>query len=250
MKLKGKVAIITGSTRGIGKAIALRFAKEGASVVITGRRQETTNVIAGEFKKLGYKALPIACDVSNSKQVKQLVEKTVKEFGKVDILVNNAGVVDFASFLELTEEQWDRLMATDLKGVYLCSQAVAKEMTKQGHGGKILNIASIAGFIGFPRLAHYCAAKAGVIQLTKEIAIELALHKINVNAIGPGVIETDMTKDMLKDPEQMKLLLARIPWGRIGKPEDIANAALFLVSDEADYITGITLFVDGGWLTA
>lgn len=249
MILSGKVAIVTGSSRGIGKAIALRFAKEGAFVVINSRKMESAKAVAEEFKNLGYNTVPIACDVSKSEEVKAMVDETVKKFGRIDILVNNAGVVDFVSFLDLTEEQWDRLMDIDLKGVYLCSQAVAKQMVKQGTGGKIINIASIAGFICFPELVHYCAAKAGVIQLTKGMSVDLAKHKINVNCIGPGVIETDMTKDLLQTPEGREWLLTRIPWGRFGKPKDVAGAALFLASGEADYITGTTLFVDGGWLT-
>lgn len=246
MRLNDKIAIVTGSTRGIGLAIAKQFLKEGARVVINGRKQKDCDKIA---KELGKNAIAIGADVSKAKEVQNLIDETVKKFGKLDIIVNNAGIVHMKNFIELTEEEWDRMMEVDLKGVFLCSQKTAKQMIKQGNGGKIINISSIAGFVGFPRLAHYCAAKAGVIELTKEVAIELAPHKINVNCIGPGVIETDMTKGLLNDEKMKQGLLMKIPLNRIGKPEDIAHAAVYLASNESDYTTGITLFVDGGWLT-
>ena len=248
MKLKGKVAVVTGSTRGIGKAIAIRFAKEGAKVVINGCSDlKKCDAVANEIKKNGGEAISILADVSKKSDVEMLISGTVKKFGRLDIIVNNAGILDMHEFLELTEKDWDRILAVDLKGTFLCMQTAAKQMIKQGKGGKIINIASIAGFVGFTRLAHYCAAKAGVVELTKEVAIELAQHKINVNAIAPGAIETDMTKDILANPEALKGFLALIPAGRIGKPEDIAGAALFLAGDDADYVTGATLIVDGGW---
>lgn len=248
MRFNNKVAIVTGSTRGIGKAIAIQLVKDGAKVIINGTKQETVDEAVKEVGKSGT-VYGIAADVSKKADVQRLIDGAVKKFGKLDIMVNNAGIVNFSPFVDLKEEDWDRMLDVDLKGCYLCCQAAAKQMIKQKKGGKILNISSIAGFIGFPGLSHYCAAKAGVIELTKEIATELGPFKINVNAIGPGVIETDMTKDMLVDPKAMKGFLARIPLGRIGKPDDIAKATAFLVSDEADYVTGITLFVDGGWLT-
>lgn len=248
-RLDGKVAVVTGSSRGIGRAIAIKFAREGASVVVNSRKKADAEKVVKEIMEEGGRAVAIEADVSKAKDVQKLVAAAVKSFGKLDIFVNNAGIISFSSFLELKEEDWDALMAVDLRGVYLCMQAAAKQMIKQGKGGKIINISSIAGFIGIPRLAHYCAAKAGVIELTKEAAIELAPYKINVNSIGPGAIKTDMTKGIEDDPEQLKQILARIPLGRLGEPEDIANAAAFLASDEADYMTGEVVFVDGGWLT-
>lgn len=248
-RLDGKVAVVTGSSRGIGRAIAIKFAREGASVVVNSRKKADAEKVVKEIMEEGGRAVAIEADVSKAKDVQKLVAAAVKSFGKLDIFVNNAGIISFSSFLELKEEDWDALMAVDLKGVYLCMQAAAKQMIKQGKGGKIINISSIAGFIGFPKLAHYCAAKAGVIELTKEAAIELAPYKINVNSIGPGAIKTDMTKGIESDPMQLKQILARIPLGRLGEPEDIANAAAFLASDEADYMTGEVVFVDGGWLT-
>lgn len=250
-RLEGRVAVVTGSSRGIGRAIAMKFASEGAHVVVNSRKLQDAEATAKEINmaKLGGSAIAVAADVSSSKDVQRLVDAAVKKFGRLDIFVNNAGVISYSSFLDLKEQDWDALMAVDLKGVYLCMQAAAKQMIRQGKGGKIINISSIAGFIGFPSLAHYCAAKAGVIELTKEVAIELAPHKINVNSIGPGVTRTEMTKQIESDPEQAKQTLMHIPLGRFGEPEDIANAAAFLASDDASYITGEVLFVDGGWLT-
>lgn len=249
MKLKGKVAIVTGSTRGIGRGIAERFVKEGAIVVINGRKIEDVEKVAKEIDASGKKTVAIAADVSDTAQIKKLVEVTVKKLGRIDILVNNAGILSFENFVDMKEESWDKVIDVDLKGSFLCAQAAAKQMIKHGNGGKIINIASIAGTVAYPQLAQYCAAKAGIINLTKVMALELAPHKINVNAIGPGVIESDMTRPSLNDPNMKKMFDAKIPLGRIGKPEDIGAAAAFLASDDADYITGITLFVDGGWLT-
>jgi glucose 1-dehydrogenase len=249
MKLQGKVAIVTGSTRGIGRGIAERFVKEGAMVVINGRKIEDAERVAKDIDVSGKKTIAIAGDVSNATQANRLVEEAVKRLGRIDIFVNNAGILCFENFLDMKEESWDKIIDVDLKGYFLCTQAAAKQMIKQGGGGKIVNIASIAGVIAYPQLAHYCAAKGGIISMTKVMALELGRHKINVNAIGPGLIESDMTKPMLDDPNSKKMFTAKIPLGRIGKPEDIAAAAAFLASEDADYITGITLFVDGGWLT-
>ncbi len=244
---KDKVAVVTGSTRGIGKAIAHAFARAGANVVICGRDLKTAQNVANEIKKSGKaRCVAFKCDVSKSGDVKGMIEAVVAEFGKIDILVNNAGVADIGSITELTEESWDRTINVDLKGVFLCSQAVSKHMIKRKYG-KIVNIASIAGLVGFLGAPNYCAAKGGVVNLTKEMALELARFGINVNAIAPGIIETDMTKGILSDEKSRQAMLANIPLKRIGKPEDIANAAIFLASDDASYITGTTLIVDGGW---
>lgn len=249
MRLDGKTAVVTGSSRGIGRAIAIKFAKEGASVVVNSRKLAGAQRVVRDIKRMGRKAVAVEGDVGKAETAKKLVDAAVEKFGSLDIFVNNAGIISYANFLDLTEEQWDSLMDVDLKGVYLCSQAAARQMVKQGNGGKIINISSIAGFIGFHNLAHYCAAKGGVIELTKQMALELAPHRINVNSIGPGAIQTDMTKQIEDDPRQLEQILTRIPLGRLGQPEDIANVASFLASDEASYITGETIFVDGGWLT-
>ena len=248
MNLKNKVAIVTGSRRGIGKAIALALAKAGANIVVSDINLDDCNKLVEEIKAINGNALAVKTDVSNPEDVSQMINLTTEKFGKVNILINNAGIYMQKSFTDVTEQDFDRTLDINLKGVFLCSKAVVPEMIKQGKG-KIINIASIAGQVGFANSSAYCASKGAIINITRELALELAQYKINVNAIGPGVIETDMTKDLLEDKATKETLLANIPLSRIGKPEDIANAALFLASDNSDYITGITLFVDGGWLT-
>ncbi len=247
MDLKNKVAIITGSRRGIGKAIALALAKAGANVVVSDINLDDCNKVVEEIKAINGNALAVKADVSNPEDVSHMINLTTEKFGKVDILVNNAGIYMQKSLTDFTEQEFDRVLDINLKGVFLCSKAAVPEMIKQGKG-KIINIASIAGQVGFANSSAYCASKGGIINMTRELALELGQYKINVNAIGPGVIETPMTKDLLEDKATKETLLANIPLNRIGKPEDIANAALFLASDNSDYITGITLFVDGGWL--
>ena len=247
MDLKNKVAIITGSRRGIGKAIALALAKAGANVVVSDINLDDCNKVVEEIKAINGNALAVKADVSNPEDVSQMINLTTEKFGKVNILINNAGIYMQKSFTDVTEQDFDRILNINLKGVFLCSKAAVPEMIKQGKG-KIINITSIAGQVGFINSSTYCASKGAVINITRELALELAQYKINVNAIGPGVIETDMTKNLLKNKATKEALLANIPLNRIGKPEDIANAALFLASDNSDYITGITLFVDGGWL--
>lgn len=248
MDLKNKVAIITGSRRGIGKAIALAFAKAGANVVVSDINLDDCNKVVEKIKAIGKKGLAVKADVSNPEDVSKMINLTTEKFGKVNILVNNAGIYMQKSLTDVTEQDFDRILDINLKGVFLCSKAAVPEMIKQGKG-KIINITSIAGQVGFANSSAYCASKGAIINITRELALELAQYKINVNAIGPGVIETDMTKDLLEDKAIKETLLANIPLNRIGEPEDIANAALFLASDNSDYITGITLFVDGGWLT-
>ncbi len=259
--LTGKVALVTGASSGIGRASAIALANQGAKVVIAARRMEKLQALAAEIKSLpagrqaaGKEALPIQMDVTKKADIDNAITQTVKTFGKLDILLNNAGVAEFAPFLEMTEEQWDKTIDTNLKGYFLVAQAAAKEMAKNNPpagGGRIINIASIASGgvgIGFAQIAHYCASKGGVVGMTEALADELAPMGILVNAIGPGIIETEMTEAMLKDPKQAEALLARVPLKRAGKPEEIAAAVVFLASDEASYITGATLYVDGGWL--
>jgi NAD(P)-dependent dehydrogenase (short-subunit alcohol dehydrogenase family) len=245
MMLQGKVAIITGSSRGIGQGIAVRFAKEGAKVVVNGRSEEAMKETLDLIKKAGGTAIGVAADVSDAAQVKKLVSETVKKFGKLDIMVNNAGIVDEAPITEMTAETWNKMIAVDLTGVFYGIQEAAKAMKK---GGAIINTSSIAALMGFNGLAHYCAAKGGVLSLTQEAAVELAPKKIRVNAIAPGFIETDMTKSIRDDPAEMKSTLARIPLKRLGQPADVAGAALFLASEDSSYITGQLIVVDGGWM--
>jgi 3-oxoacyl-[acyl-carrier protein] reductase len=248
--LKNKVVIVTGARRGMGKAHALALAKAGAKVVVSDISKEDCQKVVKEIEKAGGEALAVKCDVSKKEEVDEMVKKTVEKFGKIDILVNNAGICQFKPFLELTEEDWDRTININLKGYFLCAQAAAKEMVKQ-KSGVIVNIASIAMGqvgVGFLSLAHYCASKGGIVGMTEELALELAPYNIRVNAISPGAIETPMVDPLKGDKKTMEGTLARIPMHRMGKPQEVSNAVLFLASDESSYITGSTVVVDGGWL--
>lgn len=247
--LLNKKALVTGGSRGIGRGIVLSLAKQGADVAINYRsHEEEAKQVAEEVKKLGREAFLVKADVSKIDEIKKMFEEIKNHWGKLDILVNNAGVVEFTTVENLTEDKWNWLMETNLKGQFFCVQEAVKLMKS---GSKIINIASIASGgvgVGFRGIPHYCASKGGVVGLTEGLALDLAPKGINVNAIGPGVIESDMTKGLLDDEKSRTGLLASIPKGRIGKPEDIGAAVCFLASDEADYITGATLYVDGGWL--
>jgi len=250
MKLDNKTAIVTGARRGIGRTIALALAKEGANVVVSDISQEDCQTVVTEIEGLGRKGLALKCNVTSRAEVEDMVRRAVAEFGKVDILVNNAGIISFKPFLELTDEDWDNTLNVNLKGQFLCSRAAAKEMAKN-KWGRIINIASISSGgcgIAFPLIAHYTASKGGVMALTEALALELTPQGINVNAICPGAIDTDMVK-AVKEGGQLEQVLLRIPKGRLGQPEDIANLAVFLASDESDYISGAAIVIDGGWLT-
>ncbi|MBU4421739.1 3-oxoacyl-ACP reductase FabG [Patescibacteria group bacterium] len=248
MKLKNKIAIVTGSRRGIGQSIALELAKEGAKVVISDIDLKECQNVCDEIKKIGSDAIAVKCDVSKKRDVDAMVKKTIQKFKRIDILVNNAGVVLMKPFVQMIEKDWDFVLGINLKGVFLCTNAAAKQMVKQ-KGGKIISIASIAGEVGFMNTSAYCASKAGIINLTRELAMELSPHNINVNVVAPGVIATKMTEDMLKDKKTKEVLLANTPLGRVGQPEEIGKAVVFLASDDSSFITGHTLVVDGGWLT-
>jgi len=247
MRLQDKVAIITGGGTGIGKGIALLFAQEGAKVVVSGRRMEPLSQTVIEIEKAGGKAIAISADVSKADEVQQLVNQTLSSFGKIDILINNAGVYIPHDALTLTDQEWDMTMSVDLKGVWYTVKAVIPHMLKQGQG-KIINISSIAGLIGFEQSPAYCAAKGAVINLTREMALDYAAKNILVNGIAPGVIDTDMTKGMLESEGVKQGMLARLPKKRIGKPEEVSAMVVFLASEEASYVTGATFYVDGGWL--
>lgn len=251
-KLTDKVALVTGASRGIGRGIALCLAKQGADVAVNYHSsQEEAQEVVEKIKKMGRKAMAVQADVSQKEEVERMVEKVVQEFGKIDILVNNAGILTSKPFLEMDQKTWDKMMAVNLRGQFLVAQAAANQMVAKKIAGRIINIASIASGqvgVGFPNIAHYCASKGGVVAMTETMALELGPYNISVNAIAPGAIETDMTKGMLADEKTKQGLLARIPKGRIGKPEDIGAMACFLASDEADYCTGATFYVDGGWL--
>lgn len=244
MMLEDKVALVTGASRGIGRAVALRLAGEGAAVAINyAGNAKAAEEVKAAIEAEGGKAILVQADVSNSESVDAMVKQVVDAFGGIDILVNNAGITRDGLLMRMKEEDWDAVLNTNLKGVFLCTKAVSKLMMKK-RSGKIVNMASVVGVNGNAGQANYSAAKAGVIGFTKTMAKELAARGINVNAIAPGYIETDMTA-VLSDGVK-EAMAKNIPLGRGGKPEDIANATLFLVSDCASYITGQVINVDGG----
>ena len=248
MRLKDKVAIVTGAASGIGQAIAVEFAKEGADVCVTDVNLDGAKQVAEEIRRLGRKATALKVDVTKLADIDKMVASTIDNHGKIDILVNNAGVYIKASIFEMTEAAWDTMLDVMLKGTFFCTQRVLPQMLKQGKG-KVINLGSTFGQIGFFDASAYCAAKGGVINLTRQMALDLAPKKINVNAIGPGTTDTPLMRPDLEDTEKAHLYLDRLPIGRVARPEEIAWAAVYLASDEADFVTGHTLFVDGGWLT-
>ncbi|MBD3248889.1 glucose 1-dehydrogenase [Candidatus Woesearchaeota archaeon] len=241
--LKGKVAVITGSRRGIGKGIAEALAEQGANIVISDIKQKDCDKTAKNIaKRYNVRAIGIECNVSSRDDVNKLMDAAVKKLKKIDILVNNAGIFVQKPMKELSEEDWDKIIDVNLKGVFLCTKAASKRMKK----GKIINIASIAGLVGYLNAPAYCASKGGVVNMTRENALELA-PKINVNAIAPGVIDTPMTDFLKKDKKLLRQTLAGVPLGNVGKPKDIGRLAVYLASAESDYVTGQTIAVDGGW---
>lgn len=243
-KLVGKTAVVTGASRGIGRAIALQLASEGANVVVnySGSEQKAQQVVS-EIEQLGAKAIAVQANVSDSDSVQNLMSAAVEQFGSIDVLVNNAGITRDNLIMRMKEDEWDEVINTNLKGVFLCTKAVTRQMMKQ-RSGRIINISSIVGVMGNAGQANYVAAKAGVIGLTKTTARELASRNILVNAIAPGFITTEMTDEL---PEDIKSsMLNQIPLAKLGQPEDIAKAVVFLASDDASYMTGQTLHIDGG----
>ncbi len=243
MKLEGKTAVITGGARGIGKEIAKVLAKEGADCVLCDVNTEELKTAAAEIESLGVQCLPLALNVCDLKQCEDAANKIIDKFKKIDILINNAGITRDGLLLRMKEEDWDSVIAVNLKGTFNCTKAAVKAMLKQ-RSGRIVNVASIIGVMGNAGQANYAASKAGVIGLTKSTAKEVASRNINVNAIAPGFIETKMT-DVLSD-EVKEAMLKQIPLKRFGKPEDVGNLVLFLVSDDASYITGQVIKIDGG----
>ena len=249
MRLKGKVAIVTGAATGIGQAIAMAFAREGASVTVDyiGSESSTAQTMKA-IQDAGSKGIAVAADISSSADVANLISKTVEAFGRLDILVNNAGIERKVPFVDYPLNEWQKIIAVNLTGPFLCAQAAAKQMIRQGGGGRIINISSIHEDLPMPTNAPYCASKGGLRMLMRTIAVELAPHQITVNNIGPGAIYTPIDRDVESNPQLNKQILAEIPLGRWGKPEEVANLAIYLASDEAAYVTGSTHFIDGGML--
>lgn len=236
-----KTAIVTGAGVGIGRGIALALAKEGYNIVVADINQENCQKVANEILNLGVKSLAVKCDVSSSADVAQLFNQAVKEFERVDVLVNNAGIYPFVSFEKMQESDWDKVINVNLKSIFLCSKEASKIMPE---GGRIIDVSSIASLVGFSGLVHYCASKGGVNGMIRALALEMAPKKITVNAVAPGAIQTPGAQGT---EESQKQMVATIPLKRIGQPEDIANAVVFLASEKSSYITGQVIVVDGGW---
>ncbi len=247
--LNDRVAIVTGAAQGIGRAIALGLAKEGAHIAVADVQVEKAAATAREIEAMGRKSLAVRMDVSDLADLTRTIDLTLKHFGNIDILVNNAGIALPTPFLETTTEAWDRIININLKGAFFCSQLVARVMVKQGHG-KIVNVASTSAFVAGRVEVPYAISKAGVRMLTAAASAELAPYNVNMNAIAPGLIRTALTEKHFPSAEAMEARIkAKVPMGRAGIPEDLVGAVIFLCSDAADYVTGHTLVVDGGWLT-
>jgi len=245
MRLRGRVTAITGGALGIGRATALLFASEGALVALGDVEAGASEKVVHEIAARGGRAIAVPVDVGDAGQVQAFVDRVVAEFGRLDVMFANAGIAHSTPFLEHPEAQWHRVLRVNLTGVFLCGQIAARQMVKQG-GGRIIATASINGFRGVENLVGYNVAKAGVIELTKTMAVELAQHRITVNAIAPAQIDTRLTQSLPEEARTRRL--ARIPLGRFGEPEEVARVALFLASDDASFVTGHTLAVDGGYL--
>ncbi len=241
--LKNKSAIVTGARQGIGRGIALLLAKAGAKVVVADLDINDCQKVCDEITKNGGQALAVKCDVSKRSDIDAMIKATVDKFGSLDIMVNNAGIYPFVMFDKMTEADWDKVIDINLKGTFMCSQAAAQVMAE---GGRIIDISSIASVVGFAGLSHYCASKGGVNAMIRALAIELAPKKITVNAVAPGAIETPGASQGM-DETAKKQTVAAIPLARMGQPDDIAGAVLYLASDLASYVTGQTIIVDGGW---
>lgn len=244
--LNGKTVIVTGATKGLGHAMAKALAKAGAGIVVVSRSPEDCARVAAEVEDAGGKALACSCDITDSASIENLVAKTLDHFGRIDVLVNNAGTSVTKPAEDLTPDDWDKVFNTNLRGVFLLSQAVGKQMIRQ-KGGKIINIASVLGLVGNKGTLPYTSGKGGLIQLTRGLAMEWARHNILVNAIAPGYVVTDMNRETLEDGHVMGALLSKIPLKRFGSADEIAGAVVFMASDAASYMTGSVLTMDGGW---
>lgn len=246
MRLRDKVAIVTGATRGIGRAIAVRFGQEGAHVVVVGRDEDMGRETVRLAGATGGRAIFVPADLADSAQVQGIVDTVVDRWRRIDILVNNAAICPFKDFLEMSEALWDQVLDVNLKGYFLCSQAVARVMVDRGIKGRIIAVSSISSEFGGSSQAHYCASKAGINLLVKSMAISLGPHGITCNAVLPGTVETDINREALSDPKVRDYWLKRGPIGGLGKPEDVAGPVLFFASDDSAWCTGSMLVVDGG----
>jgi len=247
MKLDGKVALVTGSSRGVGKAVALGYAKSGADLVINyTSNQEAAERVVSEIESMGRKAIAVKADVAVLSDVNELVNAAVDTFGKLDILVNNAGFTRPAMMVKMSEDQWDQVVDIHLKGAFMCSQAAAKHMKTQ-NSGKIINVTSVAGLVGTVGQINYSAAKGGIISMTKSIAREMARYSVCANVISLGIVATDMTEKIRSDEKLKEIYMNRILLKRFAEPNDISPAFVFLASDDSNYITGQLLCVDGGY---
>ncbi len=246
--LQGKVAIVTGASTGIGKAIVIEMARRGASVLVNyiGKSDPAQEVVKTiKSANTNSSAVAIEADVSNSEQVTRMIAQAVLQFGRIDVLVNNAGIEKEIPFLDLPEAEWDRIVAVDLKGPFLCTQAAAREMAKRKKG-TIINISSVHEDLPFPGYAPYCAAKGGLRMLCRDLALELAKYNINIVNVAPGAIDTPINDATMRNPEKVLALKREIPLGRVGQPQDVAKLVCYLASDDASYITGTTVVIDGG----
>ncbi|MCP4141230.1 MAG: SDR family oxidoreductase [Chloroflexi bacterium] len=246
MKLKDKVSIITGATKGIGLACAEEFAIEGAKVVLTGRSVDLGEEAAAKIRENGGDAIFVRCDVSQNDQIQNLVQKTVEHYGQIDVVLNNAGVNHSANFFDISEEDWDWVMGVDLKGSFLLAQAAARVMVDQGIKGTIINVSSVMAVLALADQIPYCAAKGGVNQMTKGMAIALGEYGIRVNAIGPGPVLTELMQVVVNNPEKEAELLGRLPLGRIAECREIATVAVFMASEDSSFFTGQCIYPDGG----
>jgi NAD(P)-dependent dehydrogenase (short-subunit alcohol dehydrogenase family) len=247
MRLQNKIALVTGAGGGNGAAMAAGMAREGAHVYFADLNLAGAEAQARAVRDAGYQAQALQLDVASAASVNVCFETIIKAQGRIDILINNAGICTRHHFLDLTEPEWDRMMQVNVKGVFLCGQAAARQMAKQ-KSGSIINVSSFSAYIAMPNTVHYGASKGAVAMATKHMALDLAEHGIRVNAISPGVIETDMNRERLAIPEQRAASLQRILVGRVGRPEDLVGAAVLLASDESGYMTGSTISIDGGWM--
>ena len=249
MKLEGKIAVVTGAARGIGRGIAEVFAEEGADVVVNDIRvDDDAEDVARSIRAKGRRSMTVQADVANRQQVEAMFEKVWSEFGPVDILVNNAGIETITPFLELTDEQWTRVTDVDLRGPWLCSQVFCRRIVAEGRKANIVNIGSIQAAKILPGRTHYAPAKLGIEALTRNMSAEMTPLGIRVNCVHPGFIATDMTAWIVKDPKILPGIVAQISVGRPGEPRDIGTVVAFLASDESSYVTGQSLHVDGGWI--